>query len=78
MEYVLRLKCHIYDSFATLTCLQVDFNASQEISSTADMRADEVIAAKDGGLPLPQLDISTEKKSDNHIDLQSDDIFFKF
>ena len=74
---MLRLERHVYDSFATLKCLQVDFNSILKRCSTIDMLADEVmalkllIAAKDGELSLPQPDTSTEKKSD--IEIESDD-----
>ena len=77
IEHVLRLESHVSDSFATLKCLQVDFNSILKRCSTIDILADEVmalkllIAAKDGGLPLPQPDTSTEKKSD--IEIESDD-----
>ena len=77
IEHVLRLESHVSDSFATLKCLQGDFSSILKRCSTIDMLADEVmalkllIAAKDGGLPLPQPDTSTEKKSD--IEMESDD-----
>ena len=77
IEHVLRLESHVSDSFATLKCLQGDFNSILKRCSTIDMLADEVmalkllIAAKGGGLPLPQPDTSTNKKSD--IEIESDD-----
>ena len=77
IEHVLKLESHVSDSFTTLSCLQADFNTILKRCSKIDMLTDEVmalklsIAAKDGGLPLPQPISSGD--NDNEVSHQSDD-----
>ena len=60
IEHVLQLESQVSDSFAALSCLQVDFKSVLQRCNKIDVLTDEImalklsIAAKDGGLPLPQ------------------------
>ena len=76
IELVLQLESQVSDSFAALSCLQVDFKTILQRCNKIDVLTDEImalklsIAAKDGGLPLPQPASIVENLVD--IDSQSD------
>ena len=76
IEYVLNLKSRVSESFATLSCLQIDFKSILHKCNKIDMLTDEImalklsIAAKDGGLPLTQSSSSVVNYGD--LDSQSD------
>ena len=76
IEYVLNLESRVSESFATLSCLQIDFKSILHKCNKIDMLTDEImalklsIAAKDGGLPLTQSSNSVVNYGD--LDSQSD------
>ena len=76
IECVLNLESRVSESFATLSCLQIDFKSILHKGNKIDMLTDELmalklsIAAKDGGLPLTQSSSSVVNYSD--LDSESD------